>query len=241
MKKVERHQIKRDELVTVLERAGDYFAIHSRRVLLIAGAVVLAAVGGLGARAWLASREARALELVGEVIRVHHAPILMSPEAAPEASPGTPTFATSKERDEKVLALADEVLARYSFTRSMPKALYYRGLALSGLRRDEEAEAAFAEFLRRYPGDFLAPLVRYRLARGLEARGQQAEALVHFQALLDDSRSLFPREEGLLGVARCQEALGNRDEALKAYRKIVDDHPDSEYRFEADRKIEELS
>lgn len=241
MKRVERHQIKRDELVTALEMAGGYFATHGRRVLLIAGVVVLAAGGGLGVRAWLAAREARALDLVGEVIRVHHAPLLMSPDAEPEGSMGSPIFATEEERDEKVLALAEEVLARYSFTRSTPKALYYKGLALAGLKRDAEAETALAEFLRRYPKDFLAPLVRYRLARLLEARGEQAEALVHFQSLLEDSRSLFPAEEGLLGVARCHEALGNRDEALKAYRKIVDDHPDSEYRFEADRKIEDLT
>lgn len=241
MKKVERHQIKRDELVTALEKAGDYFALHGRRVLLIAGAVVVAGVVGLGVRHWLAGRETAALYLVGEVIRAHRAPLVMSPEAVQQASPGSPTFATPEERDARILVLAEEVLSGYSFTRSVPKALYYKGLALAELKRDEEAEASFAEFLRRYPKDFLAPLARYRMAQLLEARGRQAEALVHFQALLGGPRSLFPEEEGLLGVARCQEALGNREEALKAYRRIVDDHPDSEYRFEADRKIEDLS
>lgn len=239
MKKDERHQIKRDELVTLLERTAGYVESNTRLVGWAAAVLVLALLAGLGLRSWMASRAAADSFLVGGMIQAYRAPITTSIEDLPQAA-GVPTYGSTAERDGKVLELADAILAGSARSSAAPKARYYRALALAGLKRDDEARAAFQELIDRHPRDLLAPFARLQVARMLEAGGRPAEALPYFQALADDSRGLFPREEGLLGVARCQEALGRKDEALRIYRQVVAEFPDSDYQFEARRKVEEL-
>lgn len=239
MRKEERHQIKRDELVTLLERMMLYVDANQKRVAILAGVLVLAGIGGLGVRSWTSSRASSSSFLVGEMIQTYRAPITASLEDLPQAV-GVRSFGSAEERDAKVLEFSDAILARYGRTAAAPKARYYRGLALSGLGRGDEARAAFQELLDRHPRDFLAPLARLQQARLLEASGRPAEALVHFQALVEDVRGVFPREEGLLGVARCQEAMGRAADALETYRRIMAEFPDSDYQFEARRKVEDL-
>jgi len=209
-------------------------------VLVIAGAVLVLVVGGLGARSWMAGREAEGSALLGEIIRTYRSPVATSLEALQDAPPGTTPFTTAAERDRKVLDQADALLATYGRTKAAPKARYYRGLALAALGKGDEAIAAFDDLLKRHPDDFVAPMVRLQLARLRETRGEAAEALPLYQALAAQSGA-FPPEEGLMGTARCHEILGQKDEALKAYRRIVSEFPDSEYASEARRKVDELS
>jgi TolA-binding protein len=241
MRKEERHQIKRDELVTVLERATAYLEVNILRVSLIAGAVVVLTLGGFGLRAWLGAREEKASSLIGQIMQTYRSPVALSLEALQQAPPGSRAFGSVDERSRKVIEMADELLSHYGMSRSAPKALYYKALALNDMNKPDEAAKSLKEVLERHPEDFLAPMARYQLARILEARGNPSEALIQFQALVEDSRALFPREEGLLGVARCQETLGRKEEALKTYRKIVSDFPESDYQFEARKKVDELS
>jgi len=241
MKKTERHQIKRDELVTVLERGTVYIEHNARRIGVWAAAVALVAVASLGARYLISGREDKASLLLGQIIQAHHVPVSATLETLQQAAPGGLTFASVDEKDQKIMQLADEILSSYSSSRSVPGALYYKGLSLSGLKKPDEAVKTLQDLVSRFPDDFLAPMARYQLARIREAQGNPSEALAQYQALADDARSLFPKEEGLMGVGRCQEALGRKDEALKTYRKIVSDFPDSDYQFEAKKKVDELS
>ena len=241
MRKDERHQIKRDDLATVLESAVFYVQDNARRVgLAVAGVLVLAAVG-LGLSGWMSSRNEQASTLLGDLIRTYRAPVAISLEKLQEAPAGVQTFATPEERDGRVVELAEAILAEYGGTKAAPKALYYKGVSLTNLKRYDEAARALEDFLKKYPGDFVAPLARFELARAREAQGRHGDALLLYQVLAEDARGLFPKEEGLLGVGRCQEALGNTQEALKAYRRILNDYPDSEYQYDARRKVDELS
>lgn len=241
MRKDERHQIKRDELLTAIERATLYLAHNTRRVAAMAGAAAVLVMAAFGLSAWLGAREERASALLGEVIRTYRAPVVASLDALQQAPAGVQSYTSAEERDGKVLQLAEEILSRYGSSKAAPKAFYYQALAQAALKKEEDAVKTLEALLRQHPGDFLAPLARFQLARLKETRGNPSEALVQFQVLADDTRGLFPREEGLLGVARCQERLGHAQEALKAYRRILSDFPDSDYRGEASRKVQELS
>jgi TolA-binding protein len=241
MNKSERHQIKRDDLVTVIERGTFYVGHHPRRIAIV-GAGLLVLVGVLfGARTWWSGREEKASLLLGQIIETYRAPVTTTLDALQQVAPGSKTFSTVEERNQEVVTKADEVLTRFGSSRAAPKALYYKGLALSELKKVSEAEKALQELLTRYPGDFLAPLARFELAHLKETQGNPSEALIQYQALAEDAQGFFPKEEGLMGVGRCQEALGRTSEALKTYRKIVSDFPDSEYQIEAKKKVEELS
>ncbi|MBI1950859.1 MAG: tetratricopeptide repeat protein [Acidobacteria bacterium] len=241
MKKYERHLIKRDELVTVFEKSSLYIEQHARKIALLGGGVALLAIGGFALRSSMAAREERASFLLAQIVEAHRAPVAASLESLQQAAPGTKTYTTEEERDRKVLELVDELLSQYASSPSAPKALYYKGLALSGLKKPEEAAQVLQDLVTRHPGDFLAPMARYQLGRLREQEGNASEALIQYQALAEDAQGFFPKEEGLMGVARCQEALGRKDEAIRTYRKIVSDFPESDYQFEARQKIEELS
>ncbi len=241
MRKDERHQLKRDDLLTVIERGTLYVAENSRTVALVTGAILVATVASAGAYRYVSGREAKASFLVSRVIQTYRAPVAASLDTLQQTPGGVQTYGSAEERAARVLDLADDVLSRYGSSRSAAKALYYKALALVALKRQGEAVTVLEEFLRRHPSDFLAPMARYELAMVREAQGNPAEALVQFQVLAEEAGGLFPREEGLIGVARCQETLGNKDEALKAYRRIVTDFPESEYAGEAHQKLQELS
>jgi TolA-binding protein len=241
MKKTERHQIKRDELVTAIERGTFYVEHHARRLAIATVALVALAACVFGAWVWLSGREDKASFLLGEIIQTYRAPVSVSLDAVQQSTPGARMFSSTEAKDLEVVKLADEVLGRYGSSHAAPKALYYKGLALAEMKKTDDAGKVLQELLSRYAGDFLAPLARYELARLKEANGNPSEALIQYQALAEDAQSFFPKEEGLMGVARCQEALGRRSDALKTYQKIVSDFPNSDYQFEAKKKVEELS
>jgi TolA-binding protein len=240
MRKEERHRVKRDELVNVFERSTIFLEENLRLVSLIAGGAALVLLAGFGIVSWQRGREERASFLLGQLIQTYRAPLAFSEEAQ-QAPPGLATYASTEERDGKVIEKADDILARYRNSKAAPRALYYKALAQASLKQYDQAAKTLDEFLRRYSGDFLAPMARYDLARVREAQGNAGEALIHFQALAEDPRGLFPREEGLMGVARCQEALGKKDEAKKTYEKIMSDFPGSEYAGEARSRVGDLS
>jgi TolA-binding protein len=241
MKKLERHQIKRDELATALGRGTFYIEHHARRITFFALGLVVVAVTIFGVRTWWTGREERSSFLLGEIIQTYKATVTTSLDALQQAEPGAKSFSSVEAKDEEVVKLADEVLKSYGGSGAAPKAMYYKALALSEMKKPADAEKVLQDLVGKHPADFVAPLARYELARLKEGQGNPTEALIQYQALAEDAQGLFPREEGLMGVARCQEALGRKDDALKTYRKIVSDFPDSDYQFEARKKVEELS
>ena len=240
MNKNERHRVKRDELVTVFERTTFYVEGHLRQVGWIAAAVAACILGAYGVSSWMQNREQAASFLLGSLIQTYRAPVAFAQDES-AAPAGVTTYSTAEERDAKVVEQADRLLARYGSSRAAPKALYYKALALSGQNKHDEAAKALDEFLRRYPDDFLSPMARYQFGRVRQTQGSPAEALIQFQALVEDSRGFFPREEALLAVGQCQEAMGKKSEALATYKKIVSDFPNSEYEAEAKSRIADLS
>jgi TolA-binding protein len=241
MKKAERHQIKRDELATVLERGLFYLEGNLKRIGLVAAVLVVLLLAGLGLMKWSQAHEAEASFQLSHVIQTYRAPVAASLEQLEQAPVGVKSFASEQLRDQAVVKLADDLLARFPSTKAAPQALYYKALALRSLKKYDEGAAALETFLRDHPDDFLAPMARFELARIREEQGKPDQALVEYQVLADDTRGLFPAEEGLLGMARCQEAMGHKDEARKTYQRVLDDHFGSDYQAEARRRIDDLS
>ena len=240
MKTSERHNIKRNELAAFLDHAVFVLEQNLRPIAIGAAAVFVLAAGSYGWSRWTESRNAEAAYRLGEILRARNTPIAFSP-AAMNAPTGTQSFATAEERGERIIDLADGLLEGYGSSTSAPKALYYKALALSELGQYDEAATSLETLLRDYPDDFVTPHARFKLGSVREIQGRPGEALIHFQTLAEDVRSLFPREEGLLGVARCHEQLGQMDEALQTYQRVVNEFPGTQYFSEARRRIDELS
>lgn len=241
MRKAERHQIKRDELATVVERLMFYIEDNRKGIGIAAVAFVVLMLSALGLMKWSQSREAQASFLLSRIIQTYRAPVAASLEEVGQTPLGVKSYASETERDETVVTQADDLLRRYPSSKAAPHALYYKALALKSLKRYDDAATALEAFLHDHADDFLAPMARFELGRIREDQGKPDQALVEYQLLADDTRGLFPVEEGLLGVARCQEAMGHKDEARKTYERVLEDHFGSDYQAEAKRRIEDLS
>ena len=240
MKKTERHQIKRDDLATVLESALLYAEENRRAVLVGAVAALVLIVGVLGAREWWESRQAESARLLGDLISTYNSPITATLDDLQQARPGAPTFTSLEERSRKVIEAAGKVLSEGG-SGVAGGALLYRGLAEADLNQTDAAVRDLQDVSRRFGGTVFAPTGRLRLARLLEGSGRPAEALPVYQSIADDASGLMPREEGLLGMARCQEAQGKKSEALTLYRRVLSEFPNSGYAAEARDRVADLS
>lgn len=236
MRKEERHQIKRDDLRTVLESAADYVADNRRSVLMGAGVLVAAILLTTAGRAWLGSRQAENARRIGDLITAANAPVVSSVEDLNNARPGQQSFTSNEERAHKVLDLADGLIKGGASGSTLVMAHLYRGTALVDLGQTDEGAKALDQAQHLDPDGIVGGTARLRLARLREQQGKPADALPVYQALAEAKQGPLPREEGLLGVARCQEALGRHDEAAATYKKLLQDFPDSEYAAEAREK-----
>jgi soluble lytic murein transglycosylase len=105
-----------------------------------------------------------------------------------------------------------------------PYAQYYRGLALAGLGRFDEADVTLSALVASQPRGYLSEIGRIRLGEVLvqNGKGEAAEDLL--EDLSDDDRVSAP-EDVLMALAGAEEAIGHRDHALDAYRRIYYDFP----------------
>lgn len=240
MKREERHLAKRNDLATLLDGIALFAGRNVRPVTILGAAALLLVIGAIGLRGWLGSRGAAAARMLAEVMDVYNAPITATLEDLQQARPGEPTFTSVEERSRKVIELAAPILEGGGGA-AHAGALLYRGMAQSDLGMHDEAEASFAEVLRRDAEGLYGSMARLRLARLKEARQKSEEALALYQAISDDPGGLLPREEGMLGMARCHEALGRKEDAVALYRRLMSEYPDSEYLAEARQRLSDLS
>src|SRR3989442_14398957 len=108
MRKSERHQMKRDELVTAIEKGSFYVEHHARRIGMLAVGLVVLAAGVFGVRAWWTARGEKASFLLGQIILTYRGPVTTSLDALQQATPRSRTVSTGEERGQEVVKLADQ-------------------------------------------------------------------------------------------------------------------------------------
>jgi len=115
---------------------------------------------------------------------------------------------------------------------------YYSGVALLGLQRFPDADAALALADALRPDGALSELLPLRIAEVALARGDARRA-VDILARLNPEKANAP-EQVFLMVARATERAGDRDAALKAYRRLYYDYPTSQEAVDGQAGIERL-
>lgn len=237
MHKEERHQIKRDDLATLLQGLADWLGGHNRLALAVGGAVVGISLLVAGGVTFWRGRQATTARMLGELIETAGASVTATIDDLAQNRGGGPTFTSTEERDKKVVELADALERRAGTSGVGAAATLYRGIAQAEMGKTDDAARAFDELMKRDGDGLYGAMARLRLAGLRESQGKQDEALPLYQAIADAHGGFVPPEEGLLGMARCQEALGHADEAGKIYQRLVSDYPDSEYAGEAQSRI----
>jgi tol-pal system protein YbgF len=124
-------------------------------------------------------------------------------------------------------------------TRSDQEA-YDAAFGLIQARRYDEAASAFTSFLSSYPDSSLRDNGQYWLAETYYVRRQFADALPHFQKVLDEYPQSAKLPDALLKVGYCNHELGQLDAARAALREVQRLYPDSTAARLAAQRLERI-
>lgn len=114
--------------------------------------------------------------------------------------------------------------------------------ALAIFRKGEfaPAQAAFADFVRRYPGSGYAPSARFWLGNAQYVNRDYREAIVNFRALLADAPDHVRAPEAVLAIANCQIELKDTAGARKTLQDLLKAYPQAEAAAAARERLSRL-
>jgi TolA-binding protein len=109
-------------------------------------------------------------------------------------------------------------------------------MALMGLAREkfntgqiDEAEALYAQFIKKHGDLEQATQAELSLIACKESKGKLGEAHLLYGKFAKDHEGSYLVPAALMGRARCLEALGELDEAQIAYEDLIVNHPESSW------------
>ncbi len=226
-RKLERQELKRNELNDAVEASVEFAERHLKAILLALGGAGLAALAAWGVWGWHQSRVAQASELLGDALRVAQAEVVDS--GAKPDDPVHPTFASESARDARARQLFERTANRFPSSGAGIAATLWLGDRAfadgdrAGARKlwqkvvDSGAEGAFAVS------------ARVDLDRLDREEGKSEDLLTELKKELDDGTSGVPADVLLAEIARTYEALGKSADALATWRRLLDEHSDSPY------------
>lgn len=114
--------------------------------------------------------------------------------------------------------------------------------ALATFRRGAfpAAQAAFFDFLKRFPQSGYAPTALFWLGNAQYANRDYRDAIANFRALLTRAPTHFRAPEALLSVANCQIELKETKAARKTLEDLLKAHPQSEAASAARERLSHL-
>lgn len=238
MKTTERHRLKTNEVAQTIADLRARWEGSQRRVLTVAGAVVVVAALVGGYVAWQQSRSARAQVLLAEAMAVAAAPVT---SAAPAGTPPTPGgYFTERARAEAALQKFQQVAATYGSTTEGVAARYEAAGLLASLGRTADAEREFRTLAEQEGRTLYGRMARLGLAE-VQVQAKQFDAAVAtFRELAGKADGEIPVDGVLMRLARAYQLAGRQGEALQTFTRVVEQFPDSLYAAEARREIQAL-
>jgi tol-pal system protein YbgF len=118
---------------------------------------------------------------------------------------------------------------------------YQAAMALIESRRYEDAGRAFTTFLESFPTSPLADNAQYWLAETYYVRGQYADGLPEFRALIERYPQSDKVADALLKVGYCQAELGDRNAARTSLQEVARQFPGTTAARLASQRLERLS
>jgi len=157
------------------------------------------------------------------------------PGASPEASAGVggPGAAQAPPARAEVESLSVETPAGAPSAEAQnlaadPSALYKKGLDLMGGGQYPEAQAAFADFIVKFPQSDLADNAQYWIGECFYSQKDFKEARDAFRAVSDHFPFGNKVPDALYKQALCERQLGQQDQAKATLKKLVEEFPSSE-------------
>ncbi|MCC7212789.1 MAG: tetratricopeptide repeat protein [Candidatus Brocadia sp.] len=138
---------------------------------------------------------------------------------------------TEKDKTAALNATADAykyLRDNISSSSATPWIIFQLGNVYYRLKNYDEAIRAYHDFLARYSGHSLAPVVKQSLGYAYEEKGLYQEAVKQFEDISANSRN-FLVAQGNWDAGRCYEKLGQTNDAIRSYTKTIELSPNSNW------------
>ena len=233
-----RKEMKHDEFATVVGRGVEYAETHTRSILLVIGAAVLAVALGVAVYAYLGHRAARAEEGLSYATKVYTAPIdATSPKPK---DPSQPSFATEAARQARAKELLSAVRRDYGFSDAAAVASVYLAQIAAREGRLDEARQLWSDFVAHHGHHMLAAEARLNLLELDRQQGKSQQVVQELRAMLEQSEPPLPQDVVLFELAKTLESLHRGPEAIQSYQRILDEFPQSAYKQDAQKRMSAL-
>lgn len=228
MARINRKQLKRNELAATVERTVDYVSHHRRGAFeaIAAAVAVLLLVGGFFlVRGW---RERQAGKELSAALEILAAPLASDPGAATAAR----SFATAADREREAGRHLQEAAEKGSTAAG-------RAARVILAARSEKPAAAVDELTKaaREGQSEVAASAEIDAARLLAADGKAPAAIERLKRAIESPRSAAPKDALLFALAEIYEKSGNAADARATYQRLDRDYPRSPYRPDARNKL----
>jgi tetratricopeptide (TPR) repeat protein len=228
MARINRRQLKRNELAETFGRTVDYVSHHRRGATeaIAAGVgILLLALGFIVFRGW---RERSAGRELSEALAILEAPLASDPAAATASR----TYPTAAERDREANRLL-EAAAKKGGTEAGKAA---RVIVAARAEKADDALKTLSKVARDSELE-VAAVAEVGAARLLAATGKTAEAIERLKRGIESPQSAAPKDALLFVLAETYEKSGAAADARATYQRIVNDYPNSPYRSAAREKL----
>ncbi len=154
--------------------------------------------------------------------------------------------AQQEEPEEKAEAIEDYINEyvflnnNLSTTSATPWLLLELGNTQYNAKKYNEAILTYEEFIKRFSGHTLVPIIRQSLGYAFEENGQLKEAVEQFEKIAADTDATFLKAQVKLDAGRCNEKLGQLSPAIAAYKDVINLSPESYWARMAKYRLEDI-
>ncbi len=213
-KRVQKRNIGEREVISLYEKALDYYLENKKTVYLGAALTVLFITIVTGLLIYNKKITEQAATLQYEGYKLYHN--LYQED--------------DKKTDEVVLKKALEKFQEAYDKKKSPITLLYIANTQFALGQNEEALKTLEQFTKKYSGNKdLLPLAYYKIAAIQMKEGKKEEALKTLDTLYNLKTSPFLKDVALHDSASILEKMGRKEEALKKYEQLAKEYPQSPY------------
>ena len=218
-KKVTKHEIQEDALVTFYLKAQKFFRVHSQKVYIAIGAVAVLAVVAVFMARSKKDAEFRAADRLGIAEQFYYA-----------------------QDFQRAIPEMQQIIDTFPGTRSAGTATFLLANAYFSTGNVDQAKNHFQSYLDRYKHFEVFTASSYAgIAACLDIQGHYREAAASFEKAAKAFPKSFLAPFHLKDAARCFTIAGDIAKAREIYSKITTDYRNSSIAQDASFYLESLS
>ncbi|HEX3323151.1 MAG TPA: tetratricopeptide repeat protein [Terriglobales bacterium] len=219
-----RHSLKQDKFSRTIIDKADWTVQHRSILTTAAIAIIVVAAIVIGTYFYLSGQEEKASLALSQAIRTSETPI--RPANMPP-QPGFPSFASATERDTDARKQYQEIVNKFSHTRSADVARYLLGVSSANLGDYSAAEKDLQTVSSVFNKD-LSSMAKFTLASVYRKDKKEAQAIDIYKQLSDKPTNTVSKVTVQFELADLYMQKQQPLEAKRIYEQIQKENPATE-------------